>query len=639
MSMEDYNKAYKLGQKSSQAAAKGEEYLPVLDDIIDKDNILADVSLGLQQIPADLIVGTYAKGRSKSFAPNFMPLLESNSEFALKWSRLCDSHLKEGIHDAIKCYEYMHKYYVIEGNKRVSVLKYFNSPEVLANVIRKLPKKTDTRENKIYYEYLDFYDKTKINYIYFSEEGGFEKLTELLGKKSDDKWSEDDLMELRSAYQYFNMAFEAKGGSKLGITTGDALLVYLGIYDFSKLKEQSQQEIKENLTKIWAEVKLKTEDESLELVLQPSKKEKSIISKIFTSTPSKLNIAFINEKNPKASAWIYGHELGCQHIEEIYGSDISVTWLNDVSPDECEEKIEELIEKGNKVVFTTSPNFIQESLKAAIAHPEADILNCSLNLPHKYIRTYYCRMYEAKFIIGVIAGAMAGSDKIGYIADYPIYGMIANINAFALGAKMVNPRAKVYLEWSTVKNNNPIERLHVNGVSYISNIDLIKPDEQQRKFGLHEADNDSQSVMAMPVWHWGKFYEKIIKSILDGTFESEESSKNAKALNYWWGMSAGVIDVICSAKLPIGTKRLVNLLKQTIKSGEFNPFEGELYSQDGLVKSENEGFLTPEEIIQMDWLAENVIGSIPEFGELDEDAQKTVMLQGVDKASEDKENS
>ncbi len=638
MSMEDYNKAYKLGQKASQAAAKGSEYLPVLDEIIDKDSVLADVKLGLEQIPTNLIVGTYAKGRSQSFAPNFMPLLEPNSEFSLKWSRLCDSHLKEGIHDAIECYEYMHKYYVIEGNKRVSVLKYFESPEVAANVTRKVPKKTDDKENKIYYEYMDFHEKTGINYIYFTEEGCFDKLLELVGKNSDEDWTDDDLMDFRSAYQYFNMAFEAKSGLKLSLTAGDALLVYLSIYGYDKLKEQSQQEIKESLTKIWAEVLLKAEQESVELVMQPVKKEKNIISKIFTPGPSKLKLAFINEKNPKSSAWIYGHELGRQHIEEVYGDDISVTWLDDVEAETCGECIEELIKAGNKVIFTTSPKFVQESLKAAIAHPEVRILNCALNLPHKYIRSYYCRMYEAKFIIGVIAGTMSGSDKIGYVADYPIYGMIANINAFALGARMVNPRAKIYLEWSTVKGNNPIEKLHANGVSYISNIDMIKPEEELRKFGLHEADNDSQSVMAMPVWHWGKFYEKLIKSIMAGTFDGEESGKNAKALNYWWGMSAGVIDVLCSGKLPIGTQRLVKLLKENIKAGDFDPFEGVLYSQTGEVESENEGFLTPEEIIQMDWLAENVIGSIPELDELTEEARKTVLLQGIDKVVSEENN-
>lgn len=66
---------------------------------------------------------------------------------------------------------------------------------------------------------------------------------------------------------------------------------------------------------------------------------------------------------------------------------------------------------------------------------------------------------------------------------------------------------------------------------------------------------------------------------MDGTWKYDDNTAAKKAINYWWGMSAGVVDVICSQNLPIGTKRLVELLKDTIRTGEFNPFSGILYSQ------------------------------------------------------------
>ena len=96
-------------------------------------------------------------------------------------------------------------------------------------------------------------------------------------------------------------------------------------------------------------------------------------------------------------------------------------------------------------------------------------------------------------------------------------------------------------------------------------------------------------------------------------------------------MSAGVIDVICSRNLPIGTKRLIELLKETIMRGEFNPFTGMLYSQDGKIQDDPERSLTPEEIVNMDWLAENVIGHIPTKDELIETALPVVSQQGVEK--------
>lgn len=268
-------------------------------------------------------------------------------------------------------------------------------------------------------------------------------------------------------------------------------------------------------------------------------------------------------------------------------------------------------------------------MKAAIEHPEVKILNCSLNNSHHHVRTYYARMYEAKFLMGAIAGAFAENNKIGYIADYPIYGMIANINAFALGAKMVNPRAKVYLEWSTIKDRNAEQELKAKDIKYISGRDIIIPGEECRHFGLYIADNSPLNV-AMPIWHWGKFYEKMLRNIIDGTWKNEDTSDKSKGLNYWWGMSSGMIDVIHSKYLPIGTARLIYVLKQTISDGKYNPFSGVLYSQEGIVQKNWSDTMTPEEIITMDWLAENIVGYIPKMEDLVDNALPVVLLQGVD---------
>ncbi|MDD7454233.1 MAG: BMP family ABC transporter substrate-binding protein, partial [Blautia obeum] len=294
------------------------------------------------------------------------------------------------------------------------------------------------------------------------------------------------------------------------------------------------------------------------------------------------------------------------------------------------------------------------SVKAAIAHPNVKILNCSLNTSHRYIRNYYARMHEAKFLMGAIAGAMTENDRLGYLADYPILGSIANINAFALGAKMINPRAKVYLEWTSKKGLNAMENLKKNQVSIISGKDMVIPEEASRFFGLYSVEYEQKEKddsaeenrnlpddsakdaemkvrnLAMPVWHWGKFYERLIRTIMDGTWKYDDNTAAKKAINYWWGMSAGVIDVICSQNLPIGTKRLVDLLKSTILSGEFNPFSGVLYSQKGIIQDDPDRRMTPEEIVTMDWLAENVIGDIPKMEELQEEAKPVTAQQGVE---------
>ena len=119
-----YKEAQKLAMKEYRSCvSKGlSPILPVLDDFIPAEKLATGIRLGVIQIPAEFIVGTKTRARTNSFARNFMPLLPEHSEFAVKWQALCSSHLSEGIRDPIKVYEYMNRYYVEEGNKRVSVL-------------------------------------------------------------------------------------------------------------------------------------------------------------------------------------------------------------------------------------------------------------------------------------------------------------------------------------------------------------------------------------------------------------------------------------------------------------------------------------------------------------------------------------
>ena len=632
MAIEEYIKAYKMGKKEYQSRMlRGlKPTLEVLDDILSGKGTLSEVPLGLVQIPVDQIVGTKTYGRSEAFASNFMPILRENTEFAIKWAHLCTAHENEGIREPIKAYEYMNKFYVEEGNKRVSVMKFFGVVSTPAIVTRVVPKRTEEKENKIYYEYMDFYDKTKINYIWFSEEGRFAKLLEAVGKSEDEEWNDEDRLDFNSVYSRFNGEYRARGGEKLSITAGDAFLSFITLYGYEALKDKTTSELKALITKSWEEFKLLEEDKEVDLKMDPGKEKKPILSRLLPISAPKLKVAFIYEKTATSSAWTYAHELGRMHLEQKFPEEVSTIYYDNTTLDNIEERIEDAIQQGCNIVFTTTPSFVPASVKAAIAHPDIRILSCSVNTSHRYIRTYYARMHEAKFLMGAIAGAMAENNKIAYIADYPIYGAIANINAFALGAKMINPRAKVYLEWSTKKEGNVIENIRQLQPMCVSGKDMVIPEEASRYFGLYRLDGEVPHNLAMPLWHWGKFYEQLIQTIMDGTWKYDDNPSTMQAINYWWGMSSGVVDVICSQTLPIGTKRLVDLLKNTICTGEFNPFSGVLYSQEGVVQNNPNKSLTPEEILTMDWLAENVVGSIPKEEELQEASRPVISQQGID---------
>ena len=633
MAMEDYSKAYKLGKKDYQSRMFNgvRPTLEVLDDILPSRGSYSEVSLGLVQIPADQIVGTRHAGRSNAFAGNFMPILRENTEFASKWASLSTSHVREGIREPIKAYEYMNKFYVEEGNKRVSVMKYFGVVSIPGIVTRIIPKRTEEKENKIYFEFLDFYEVSKVNYIWFTHEGSFAKLQEAVGKGEKEIWSHDEQLDFSSLYSRFTAEYNARGGEKLSITVGDAFLAFITLYGYDVIGEKTTSELKELISKSWEEFKLLEEEDEVELKMAPVSEKKPLLSRLLPLSSPKLKIAFIYEKTPGSSAWTYGHELGRMQLEQTFSEEVSTVCYNETTPENVEERISCAIEEGCNLIFTTSPAFVQASVKAAIANPEVRILNCSVNTSHRYIRTYYARLHEAKFLMGAIAGAMAENNRLFYQADYPIYGTIANINAFALGAKMVNPRAEVYLDWSSKKDQDIWENIRSTGASCISGKDMVIPEEGSRYFGIYHLDGDVPRNLAMPICHWGRFYEQLIRTIMDGTWKYDDKSSTKKAINYWWGMSSDVVDVICSQNLPIGTKRLVELLKKTISAGEFNPFSGILYSQNGIVQDDPHRELTPDEIVTMDWLAENIIGSIPKKEELQEHAKPVVSQQGIEK--------
>lgn len=637
MAYDDYIKAQKMALKAFKTStAKGQyPYLPVLDDILSHADIECEVYLGVSNISLHQVVGTSTFGRTQAFASNFMPLLDYGTEFSAKWSYLVDAQIEEGIHDAIKVYEYMNRYYVVEGNKRVSVLKYFNSPTIAAEVTRKVPKPTDDLENRLYYEFMDFHKLTNITYLQFSKLGGYKKLIEATGNSATEPWTEDECMDFSSFHTAFYKAFKDNGGLKLSnITCGDALLFYLSLYPYEESKELLSSEIKENLDKIWSEIVLLGEDDSVEILMDPTEEKpimNSVLNKIINI--KKIKVGFVYDKDPGSSDWIYGHELGRIHIEEVFGDAIETySYITNGVGENAEIVLEEACNDGCDIIFTVTPQLIKASLKVAAKHPNIKILNCALNSSHNTVRTYYTRMHEAKFLTGIIAGAMCQNDKIGYVADYPIFGASANINAFALGAKMVNPRASIHLVWSSKKDFDINQYFKERDITYISGQDMITPQSGDRQIGLYAEKNDTKKNLALSIYHWGAFYEEMINSIMRGSWKVEESAES-KAINYWWGLSAGVIDVICSSNLPAGTTKLVNLMKRSISEGIFHPFAGPVKDQNGDLRIQESEVLPPDEIMKMDWLVDNIIGSIPTLDELEDSAKPVVQLRGLTPAT------
>ena len=633
--LEDYKNALKSGQRAYRACvARGQSpYLAVLDDILVNVNIVSQEPLGLVEIPAESIVGTKTSGRHTAFAPNFMPLLEADTEFAAKWSNLCEAHLEEGIHTPIIAFEFMNRFYVQEGNKRVSVLKYYGAVKIAGTVTRLIPERNDSLENRIYYEFLDFYRLSKVNDVHFSKPGSYAKLQTLVCKASGESWTDDDRMNFAAFYTMFCQQFQQLGGDRLNITAGDAMLVYLSVYRYSDACDSTPAQMKANMEKLWNEVRVLTEPQAVHLSLEPTQSTgEPLLAKlnIFSSRPSELKVVFLHEHNAENSAWVRNHDKGRAALEKEFPDRLSVTCRENVNPEvDAEQILEDVAHDNADVIFTTSARMHTACLKVAAQHPKTRILNCSLNAPHPLVRTYYPRTYEVTYLLGMLAGIMTKTGHIGYVAANPVYGVPAAINAFAQGLKSVRPAGRIWLRWACQTDTaHPLDFADCPEIDMVYARDSREPADTNRDYGLcRKLPDGSLQPLGLPIWRWDTFYVEIVRSIFDGSWDNAATTR---AVNYWWGLRSGAEDLEYQESLPSGTRQLLDLMETLQGSDNVHIFPEKLYDNEDNLHSPENRIYSPKELMEMDWLDACVHGKLPHYDELDVKTRTVLAINGLD---------
>ncbi len=629
-----YSDARKQGLREySRSISRGQTgYLPFLEGVLKNIEIVNEIDLGIIDVPLKKVIGTYTHGRSLSFATNFMPILGLDTEFGRKWTALCEIHLNEGIRDPIKVYEYLNWFYVVEGNKRVSVLKYFDAYSYQARVSRLIPKRDESDINiSIYYEFLDFYRKTGINAIWFTKRSSFGKLLAYLEgfdpvipSLHSDKYK----YFTNSIYMPFRKIYLELGGQKLPITTGDAFLEFIKVYGMPY--DMDEALIKPKLSLFIMELDQLADNQTVDVQTIPIEGGENIISTLTTFVRPKkhLKVAFVYAGDVQSSSWTYSQEMGRNHVDNVLKDSIETSFVDNVPESlEAYTQLKALAEEGNDVVFVTSPAFINATLKAALEFPETKFLNCSETHSFKHVNTYFGRIYEPRFLAGVVAGAVTRSNILGYVGTHPIPGVINGINSFALGARMVNPDARVRVQWlNSWDNMDSAEAassaLIADGADIISHHDTLSNRSVSKEFGVYAALRDRDGLcctsyehIAAPVWNWGIFYEKMLRNILVSS--KKIYSPGQKIVNFWWGMDSGIVDFFYSKRrVPRETQKLVNFLKDMIINGVFHPFTGPIYNRQQELKVRHEEIATREQIITMNWFVDSVDSELPQIADL-----------------------
>ena len=284
---------------------------------------------------------------------------------------------------------------------------------------------------------------------------------------------------------------------------------------------------------------------------------------------------------------------------------------------DCEKAIRDLIDAGCNVIYTTSFGFMDSTIEVAKEFPNIKFGHCSGFKTAENVSTYFGKMYEARYLAGIVAGLKTQTNKIGYVAAFPISECIRGINGFARGVQSVNPDAVIDVVWTntwydpTKEKQGALELLNRGCDVIEQHQDTTAPQvaaEEKGAFalGYNVATPDAapKAYLTAPVFHWATFVKDDIQKILDGTWTSRK---------YWEGLSANMVDLAPLSDLVAeGTAEKVATAREEIENGSLKIFEGPIFDQEGNEKVPAGTVMTDDEVWNMTWLVNGVNGVIPQ---------------------------
>jgi len=326
----------------------------------------------------------------------------------------------------------------------------------------------------------------------------------------------------------------------------------------------------------------------------------------------KAGFVFIGPTND--NGWTTAHNEGRLALEKELG--IETAYVELVSEDEAAVKdaVTNLIDVGCNIIFTTSFGYMNPTVALSEEYPDLYFLHCSGYLTTENMGNYFGRMYEPRFLSGLVAGLKTKTNKIGYVAAMQIPEVIRGIDAFTLGVRTVNPEATVNVRWTNTwidpaKAKEAADALLADGCDVITQHQdspgpLIAAEANNAyAIGYDYALTDvaPKAYMTAPVFNWSVYYVDIVKSIMDGTF---------KAGSYWGGLDTGVVSLAPLTDVaPKEAAALVADYEAKIKDGTFFVFEGEIKDNEGNIKVPAGTKMSDEDMLGMMWFVEGVVSN------------------------------
>ena len=324
--------------------------------------------------------------------------------------------------------------------------------------------------------------------------------------------------------------------------------------------------------------------------------------------------AFVYISPPGDLGWTYEHDRGRLMLEDELGDLVETAYMEDVDegPDAA-RVIRQYAQEGWDVIFTTSFGYMEDTYEVAEEFPDVVFEHCSGYMTRENMSTYFGRIYQPRYLSGLVAGAMTEENLIGYVAAFPIPEVIRGINAFTLGVRSVNPEAEVRVVWTNTWYDPVVEReaaeaLLDQGADIIAqHQDTTEPQKAAEERGMLSIGYNSDmrqfvgdSVLTSPQWNWGTYYVDTVQDIIDGTWRTSQ---------FWGDLESGVVMLAeMSPLVPDELRQQVETERERILNTDWDVFCGPIADQDGDEAVADGVCLSDEEMLNMVWFVEGVIG-------------------------------
>jgi len=319
--------------------------------------------------------------------------------------------------------------------------------------------------------------------------------------------------------------------------------------------------------------------------------------------------------------WTYQHDQGRLALIEAFGDKVDASTFQENVPEgaDAERVLTQMALSGCNIIFTTSFGYMDATNAVAAKFPDVKFEHATgYKRDTDNVSTYGARFYEGRAVIGTIAGRMTKSNKIGYIASFPIPEVIRGINSTFLHAKKVNPDVTISVVWAytwfdPAKEADAAKALIEQGVDVIvQHTDSTAPLAEAAKtagvVGFGQA-SDMAAYKPSPrvssiIDNWAPYYLKRVGALLDGSYAQVDS---------WEGISAGEVEIgeITDA-VPAEVKAEAEAVRDAIGAGTYHPFTGPINKQDGSAWLAD-GVTAPDgDLLGMNFYVEGIVGDIPQ---------------------------